>query len=88
MRRLLEPFVHALLDQQSIDDDFNGVIASLVEFDLFVELANLSVDSSAIESGAREFLEFFLNSPFRPRTMGARIITRSPSGSVAICWTI
>src|SRR4029434_522074 len=48
----------ALLDQQPVDHDFDCMVASLVEFDVFVKLSDLAVDSNTIEAGPRKFLDF------------------------------
>jgi len=59
------------------------MVLALVELDgkflirLKLQFSDLAIDTRACEAVLRQLFEFFLNSPLRPRTMGAITITRS-----------
>jgi hypothetical protein len=50
MHRIIETLLHALFNQQPVDDHLDCMVAAFVEFDLFVELANLAIDARPVES--------------------------------------
>ena len=81
--RIGQSFANAGLDQQPVDDGFDRVISSLVEPDLFVERQQFAIDARRRKPSFASFSSSFLNSPLRPRTIGASTITRSPSGSAS-----
>src|SRR5260370_24003678 len=56
---LFEARGDALLDEQTVDDDFDGVIFPLVEGRKIIELVELAVDAHADVAVLREFFELF-----------------------------
>src|SRR5882762_8446100 len=55
---LLEARGNALLDEQAVDDDFDGVIFAFVDDRKIVERKELTVDARADVAVLREFFEF------------------------------
>jgi len=89
--RLFEARGNALLDEQAVDDDFDGVVLALVDDREIVQREQLPIDSYTNVAVLREFFELFSKAPFRPRTMGARSMMRSSDLQISPCkmdWTI
>ena len=63
---LLEARGDALLDEQAVDDYFDGVVLALVDNREIVERVKLAVDAHADVPVLREFFEFFTKSAFSP----------------------
>jgi len=59
---LLEARGDALLDEQAVDDDFDGVVLALVDDREIVERVKLAVDAHAEVAVLREFFEFLAKS--------------------------
>ena len=76
-----QALLDARLDQQTVDDNFDRVIAALVERDCLFERTDDAVDPRPDESLAREFLQILPELALRPRTIGA--ITRMRSSGRA-----
>ena len=72
--------LNARLDHQPIHHDFDRMILLFLEADFIVQTLQDAVDASADKAILRKVFEQFSNSPFRPRTIGASTMTRSPSG--------
>src|SRR5437660_6453950 len=62
--RLRQAFIYARLNQEAIDYRFDGVIAALVELDLFVERKQLAVNSGAKKPVVRQFFQLFFEFAF------------------------
>ena len=60
----LEALLDSRLDQQAVDDHFDGVILPPVDGDLLVERSKDAVDAGAHEALACQFLEIFLEFAF------------------------
>ncbi len=67
---LLEARGDALLDEQAIDDDFDGVVLALVDDREIVERKKFAVDPHADVAVLREFFELFSKSAFSPADDG------------------
>jgi len=63
---LFEARGDALLNEQAVDDDFDGVILALVNDRKFIKLVKFAVDAYADIAILREFFEFFAKSAFSP----------------------
>src|SRR5262249_35978945 len=61
---LLQPLGDAGFDQQAVDHDLDGVIAALVQRDLFVERAQFAVDARAREAARPELFELLFEFAF------------------------
>src|SRR4029077_17292971 len=59
---LLEARGNALLDEQAVNDDFDGVILALVDDRQFIKLVKLAVDAHTDVAVLREFFEFLAKS--------------------------
>src|SRR5882762_128416 len=59
---LFEARGDALLDEQAVDDDFDGVVLALVDDWKFIKLVKLAVDAHADVAVLREFFEFLAKS--------------------------
>ena len=66
MHRIVEPLLNAVFDQQPVDNHFDRVVAPLVEFDLFIQLANLAVDANTVKSRSGKFLDFLFEFALPP----------------------
>src|SRR5258708_1593032 len=60
---LLEARGDALLDEQAVDDDFDGVVLALVDNREIVEREEFAVDTHADVAVLREFFEFLAERP-------------------------
>ncbi len=74
---LFEARGDALLDEQAVDDDFDGVVLALVDGRKVVEREQLAVDAHTDVAILREFFEFFAKSALPCRFHHARWIGRS-----------
>src|SRR5258708_5985253 len=54
-----KPCGDALLDEQAVDDDFDGVVLALVDDWKFIKLVKLAVDTHADVAVLRKFFELF-----------------------------
>ena len=59
-----------VVEDETVDDDFDGVPLELVEHDLLAEVADLAVDADTDEAGLGGFFEGLLCSPFLWTTRG------------------
>src|SRR5215510_6011206 len=64
--RLFQSLSDAGLDQQTVDHDLDGVIAALVQRDLFVERSQFAVNAGARESCRPELFELLFELAFAP----------------------
>src|SRR4029077_4758215 len=67
---LLEARGNALLDEQAVNDDFDGVILALVDDRQFIKLVKLAVDAHADVAVLREFFELLAKSALSPANDG------------------
>ena len=58
--RLLKALRDAVLQQQAVDDDFDGVILAAIERNRLVEIDEVAIDARADVTFLRVFLEFLL----------------------------
>src|SRR5581483_5135640 len=74
---IFQALLDSWLHQQTINHYFYGVVLALVELDLVFQVYQFAIYASATETLLDELFHLLLNSPLRPRTMGANNITRS-----------
>src|SRR5258708_7140643 len=67
---LLEARGNALLDEQAVDDDFDGVVLALVDDREIVQREQLPIDSYTNVAVLREFFELFSKSALSPANDG------------------
>src|SRR6185369_16153396 len=64
LERFRQAALDARLHDQSIDDDFDGVVASAIEFEVFVERSELTVDAGLAVAALAQRLQLLLELAF------------------------